>query len=106
MADYSPLFRTTVGPFDISEGFQTVAVEVLGRPLTYVSITPSQDADDGTPHELGVNVNTPVFDMTEGIAYEITLDRPQFQDDDPLLAHKLFVKAGRDATSFTITGHL
>ena len=106
MADYSPLFRTTVGPFNISQGHQEVSVRVLGRPLTYISVEPSQDAADSTPHELGINVNTPVFHMKEGIVYEITLGRPQFQDDDPLLVHSVFVKAGKDSTSFTITGHL
>ena len=106
MADYSPLFRTTVGPFDISEGAQEVDVERLGRSLTYVSVTPSQDAVPATPHQLGINTATPYFDMKEAADYEVKLDAARLGADSPLLISKVHVKAGKDATSFTIIGHV
>lgn len=103
MASYaSPLFRTTTASLNPGETLE-VDVRVNGRPLSYVAVKPSTQPDTGSPHTVGVNLASPVFDLEELATWEF-----EFPSDVPadLRAHSVHVTSQKTATTFLIVGHV
>lgn len=107
----TPIFRTTTAAIDKADPALAVTVTVAGHPVTYVEMTPSQAPDPGEVHQMGVNAATPLVDnrTVNGAATMLPL---QIQLNDRLnttsrhMATKVYLKSGKDGTTFDVVGIL
>ena len=101
-ATISPIFRFTTATI-LSGETTIVSTTVNGYPLRVLSITPTVEALV-TPHTVGINVSTPVFDMPYNKTYDFDINGDILPSKTKRLYYvwKVYLTAGNIDTKFDL----
>lgn len=99
-APKTPIHYEVTAAKDIADGFTRYPIKLDGVGARYLKITSSQNADPGVDHLMKFNdsgsVEVPVVDST---SFELNISE---KAPDTMGIRYVWIKAGKNATTFTI----
>lgn len=105
----SPIRRQTVGPVNKGATSPAVDITVGNMTPTYVEMTPNQAPDAGSVHQMGINESTAAALIDNPTAFGATTMLPlqvELNDDitltSPYRASEVYIKSGKDATTYDV----